>query len=116
MRRARVQLIGVLLSLSAACETTGEATATSELGEPCAWIAGRWAWDGCGEDVCTFFEDHCQIHYECSSRSNSIVGSGSIEGNVLTFGGGYCTAQINGKMMSGSCSAPQACAFTATHP
>jgi hypothetical protein len=103
-----------LLGLIAGCAVTAPSDGDRDqaLGSACAWIAGRWTFDGCGETQCTYYEDGCQVHYDCTSRSNSIGGTGSIVGNKFTFGGGQCTATIVGRSMSGSC---PTCTFTATH-
>ena len=115
MGRKSLHLVFACAAAVAGCQTS-EPTASMARQDGCAWIAGRWKWSGCGEDVCTFFEDKCKVHYECESQTNNIFGDGTITGNTLTFGGGFCTAQINGKTMAGSCSAPTRCSFTATHP
>ena len=96
-----------------ACTTAHEEV--SSLDSPCVWFAGQWSWSGCGETVCIFYEDHCQVHYDCSSPTNALIGAGSIVGNSLTFGGGVCSATIMGKTLAGGCTAPKSCSFTATH-
>jgi hypothetical protein len=84
----------------------------SALGSACVWFAGHWDWNGCGETECTFYEDNCQVHYDCTSMTNNVFGAGSVIGNTFTFGGGECTATINGRAMSGTC---PTCMFSATH-
>jgi hypothetical protein len=111
----RMLLVFVSTAALAACQTS-EPTGSVAHQDSCAWIAGKWTFSGCGDDVCTFFQDHCKVHDECESPTHSTFGTGTIIGNTFTFGGGYCTAEINGKVMTGSCSAPGQCSFTANHP
>jgi hypothetical protein len=89
-----------------------ETEQSSSLTGSCAWIAGRWTFNGCDETTCTFYEDNCQVHYGCSGPGNGISGSGMIVDNKFTFGGGQCTATVDGKSISGRC---PTCSFTASH-
>jgi len=104
------------LIVGAGCTTSAatEAQTQSAVGSACAWIAGHWEFSGCEETDCTYYEDNCQVHYDCNSASldNSSSGTGAIVGNAFTFGGGECTATINGRTISGKC---PTCTFTATH-
>jgi hypothetical protein len=102
-----------LLAFVAGCAANAPSEADREqgLGSACAWIAGRWMLDGC-DARCTFYQDGCQVHFDCSSRSAGTGGTGSIAGNKFTFGDGLCTATITGRSMSGNC---PTCTFTATH-
>jgi hypothetical protein len=105
---------GLLMIGAVACTSHDdhESQRASAVDSTCAWIAGRWAWSGCGETECTLYEDGCTVHYTCTSPSNLIKGEGAIVGSSFTFGGGQCTASIAGKMISGQC---PSCTFTATH-
>lgn len=103
-----------LLVLVAGCVGTapGESDRDQALGSACAWIAGRWTVDGCDATQCTYYQDGCNVHYDCSSRSTFTFGAGAIVENTFTFGGGLCTAKISGRSISGTC---PTCTFTATH-
>jgi hypothetical protein len=114
-RGATIASLGLLCGLvGGACrEATSEQQ--SSLGSACPYIAGTWqVTSTCGLTSCTFYEDHCVIHYDCSG-STLVSGDGSVSGSTLTWGGGVCTASIAGTTMSGSCSAGSPCNYTMTH-
>lgn len=83
----------------------------------CPWIAGRWNVVGnCDATECIYYQDGCEVRFDCSSSDAFTFGNGTIDGNTFKYNGDYCSATITGRMMSGGCKVgATTCSYTATH-
>jgi hypothetical protein len=109
-------VVGLLLVLVGCTSEPHHSAQQSGVGPACAWIGGTWQWVGCGEAKCVLYQDNCDVHMECTgTNGGDHTGAGSLAGNFFSFNV-YCSATITGHALSGQCTAPVNCSFSATHP
>jgi len=109
-------VVGLVLVVAGCTSEPHQSMQQSGVGSACVFIGGAWQWSGCGETKCVMYQDNCDVHIQCPTTSGGEhTGGGTISGNVFSFNV-YCSATINGHTLSGQCTAPVNCSFTATHP